>query len=169
LYVRPLKRISQCGYSRWRSRQNSVYHTTWNISLEKNAIRVFTAPGTFQRLMDLVMCGLSYESVLVYLDDLIIMASSFEQLVDRFAVVLRLLVSNLKLNCRKCNLFQRKVSFLEHIVSEAGVEVQPEKTEVVSNWPVLLNLSELRSFLGLSSYYCRFINSFSIVAAPFFC
>jgi len=40
-----------------------------------------TAPGTFQRLMDLVMCGLTYESVLVYLDDLIIIGSSFEQLV----------------------------------------------------------------------------------------
>jgi len=47
-----------------------------------------TAPSTFQRLMDLVMCGLSYESVLVYLDDLIIMATSFEQLVERLSTVL---------------------------------------------------------------------------------
>jgi len=128
-----------------------------------------TAPGTFQRLMDLVMCGLSYESALVYLDDLIIMASSFEQLVERFATVLdRLRVANLKLNCRKCNLFQRKVSFLGHIVSEAGIEVQPEKTDVVRNWPVPKNLTELRSFLGLASYYRRFLNGFSIIAAPLY-
>jgi len=128
-----------------------------------------TAPGTFQRLMDLVMCGLSYESVLVYLDDLIIMASSFEQLVERFAVVLdRLRAANLKLNCRKCNLFQRKVSFLGHVVSESGIEVQPEKTEVVRNWPVPKSLTELRSFLGLASYYRRFLEGFSIIAAPLY-
>ena len=71
-----------------------------------------SAPGTFQRLMDLVMCGLSYESVLVYLDDLIIMATSFQQLLERFEEVLRRLrAAKLKLNHRKCSLFQRKVSF----------------------------------------------------------
>jgi len=128
-----------------------------------------TAPGTFQRLMDLVMCGLSYESVLIYLDDLIIMASDFEQLVERFAVVLeRLRAANLKLNCRKCNLFQRKVSFLGHVISVAGIEAQPEKMEVVKSLPVPKNLTELRSFLGLASYYRRFIAGFSIIAAPLY-
>jgi len=69
-----------------------------------------TASGIFQRLMDLVMCGLSYDSVLIYLDDLIIMDSTFEQLVEMFTQVLkRLRAAKLKLNCKKCNLFQRKV------------------------------------------------------------
>ena len=131
-----------------------------------------TAPGTFQRLMDLVMCGLSYESVLIYLGDLIIMASTFEQLVERFTEVLkRLRAANLKLNCKKCNLFQRKLSFLGHVVSAAGDEVQPEKTEAVSNWPVPTNLSELRSFLTTNFLPIRYCLNFfnpNTTASSFF-
>jgi len=80
----------------------------------------------------------------------------------------RLRAANLKVNCRKCKLFRRKVSFLGHVISQDGIEVQPEKTEAGNNWPVPKDLTELRSFLGLASYYRRFISDFSIVAAPLY-
>ena len=80
----------------------------------------------------------------------------------------RLRAANLKLNCRKCSLFRRKVSFLGHIISAAGIEVQHEKTEIVNNWPVPTSLTELRSFLGVASYYRCFICGISIVAAPLY-
>jgi len=119
--------------------------------------------------MDLTMCGLTYESVLVYLDDLIIIANSFEQLTGRFETVLgRLRAANLKLNCSKCELFKRKVSFLGHIISGDGIEVQPEKIESVRCWPIPKSLTEVRSFLGLASYYRRFIRGFSFIAAPLY-
>ena len=103
--------------------------------------------------MDLTMCGLTYEAVLVYLDDLIFMANSFEQLMERFETVLgRLRAANVKLNCSKCELFRSKVSFLGHIISGDGIEVQPEKTETVRCLPTPKSLTEVRSFLGLASY-----------------
>ena len=88
---------------------------------------------------------------------------------EMFEVVLsRLRAANLKLNCNKCELFQRKVSFLGHIISGDGIEVQPEKSEAVRCWHKPNNLIELQFFLGLASYYRRFICGFSVVASPLY-
>ena len=65
-------------------------------------------------------------------------------------------------------MFQRRISFLGHVISEPGVEVQPEKTSAVEEWPVSCTLRELRSFLGLCSYYRKFIKSFSLIAEPLY-
>ena len=65
-------------------------------------------------------------------------------------------------------MFQRRISFLGQVISEAGVEVQPEKTSAVEEWPVPCTLRELKSFLGLCSYYRKFIWSFSLIAEPLY-
>jgi len=71
------------------------------------------APSVFQRLMDLVLCGLSYEFCLVYLDDIIIFSKSFEDHLLRLEEVFkRLRWAKLKLKPSKCSLFHRKVAFL---------------------------------------------------------
>lgn len=65
---------------------------------------------------------------------------------------------------KKCNLFQRKVKFLGHIVSENGIEPCPSKIEVIKDWPILCIVKELRSFLGIILYYRRFIKGFADIA-----
>ena len=67
---------------------------------------------------------------------------------------------------KKCCLFQRRVNFLGHVLTEPVVEVQPEKVDAVQNWPTPRNLTKLRSFVRLCSYYRRFISEFANVAAP---
>ena len=86
------------------------------------------APALFQRLMDLVLVGLTWESCLVYLDDVIVFGSSFEQHLERLSTVFdRLAEAQLKLKPSKCSLFQRRVHFLGHVVSAAGVEPDSAK------------------------------------------
>ena len=126
-----------------------------------------TAPSVFQRLMDLVLCGLTYESCLVYLDDIIVFAKEFDTHVKRLEEVFeRLRAANLKLHATKCCFFQRQVAFLGHVISQDGIGVQEEKVTAVQNWPVPRDLTEVRSFLGLCSYYRRFIAGFADIAAP---
>jgi transposase InsO family protein len=125
------------------------------------------APSQFQRLMDLVMAGLIWQACLVYLDDIIIFAPTFDLHLERLsAVFARLEGAGLKLKPSKCQLFACQVKFLGHIVSASGIEADPEKTRVVANWPRPRNLSELRSFVGLCSYYRRFVRHFASIAKP---
>ena len=82
--------------------------------------------------MDLVLVGLSWEACLVFLDDIIVFGETFEQHLKRLEAVLeRLRAAQLKLKPSKCHLFQCRVSFLGHIVSEFGIEPDPEKVEAV--------------------------------------
>ncbi len=59
-----------------------------------------------------------------------------------------------------------EVPFLRHIVSREGVGVDPAKMEAVEKWPMPINVKDVRAFLGLASYYRRYIPGFSTVAAP---
>ena len=87
------------------------------------------------------------------MNDIIVFSGDFDTHVQRLQEVLdRLRAANLKL--------------LGHVLSEAGIEVQGDKVAAVRDWPTPQNLSQLRSFLGLCSYYRRFIQGFADVVAP---
>ena len=125
------------------------------------------APGTFSRLMELVLRGLQWDRCLVYLDDIIVFGRTFGETIENLEKVFsRLRTAGLKLKAKKCHLFQEEVGFLGHIVSAEGVRCDPSKVAQVNNWEVPQTLSELRSFLGLASYYRKFIAGFATIASP---
>jgi hypothetical protein len=128
---------------------------------------LMNAPSQFQRLMDLVLAGLLWDVCLAYLDDVIVFSRDFDQHLERLAAVLdRLVKANLKLKPSKCQLFQQEVRFLGHVISANGIATDPDKVKVVEEWPRPRNLHEVRSFLGLASYYRRFVAQFAEVARP---
>src|SRR4051794_11908294 len=78
----------------------------------------------------------------------------------------RLRDAGLKLNPEKCKFVSTELTFLGHIISKEGIRTDPEKIEKVKNFPCPQNLTQLRGFLGLASYYRRFIKDFSKIANP---
>lgn len=128
---------------------------------------ITNAPSTFQRLMEKCMGDINLKEVLVYLDDLIVFSETLEQHETRLLHVLsRLKDYGLKLSLEKCCFFQTSVRYLGHIVSQRGVETDPDKLSALKTWPSPRNLKELRSFLGFAGYYRRFIKDFSKIVKP---
>ena len=80
----------------------------------------------------------------------------------------RIKQANLKLKPTKCLLFRRSVSFLGHVVSQAGIAMQAEKVQAIQDWPPCRTLTELKAFLGICGYYQRFVKDFSSIAAPLY-
>ena len=75
-------------------------------------------------------------------------------------------MSNLKLKPRKCTFGQNRVRYLGHIISQDGVATDPDKTTIVETSPVPQNVSNVRSFLGITGYYRRYVNKYSQIAEP---
>jgi len=127
------------------------------------------APATFQRLMETVLAGLTRSSCMVYLDDILVIGKSFDEHLQNLKQVFqRLRDAALRLKPAKCHLLAQQVEYLGYVVTEHGISADPKKVEAIQSFPVPSDLRSLRSFLGLASYYRRFIPSFSKIANPLF-
>ncbi|KAJ8405655.1 hypothetical protein AAFF_G00316350 [Aldrovandia affinis] len=125
------------------------------------------APATFERLMEWVLSHVPKQHCIVYLDNLLVHAGDLKgalhHLWEVFATIRQ---AGLRLNPKKWQLFRRETAFLGHVVSADGVATNPVKIAAVRNWPPPTNISNLRSFLGLASYYRRYVQDFAIIARP---
>jgi hypothetical protein len=105
-------------------------------------------PVRFELLMETVLRGLTYESCLMYLDEVIMIGRMFqEHLLNLRKVFHQVREDLLKLNPEKCQLFQKKVWYLWHAVSPEGKTTNPRKLKSIWEWSNLKNKHEIRSFL----------------------
>ena len=125
------------------------------------------APATFQRLMDLLMRGLKYNTVICYLDDLVVFSKSFSEHLTRLETVfLRLQKANLKLKTNKCFFAKQSIKFLGHIISQEGIKPSPGKIEVIEQIRPPKNQKNIKQFLGMAGFYRKFIPRFAEIAIP---
>ncbi|MGI9458903.1 MAG: RNase H-like domain-containing protein, partial [Pirellulales bacterium] len=125
------------------------------------------APSTFQRLMEVVLAGLNWKICAVYLDDVVTFSSSFEQhLTDLGQVFDALRTADLKLQPKKCQFARSSINFLGHRLSPSGISPEPQKLAAVHEIPPPTSREEVKSFMGLASYYRRFVQGFAKIADP---
>ena len=113
------------------------------------------------------MVDMNLRECLIYLDDIIIFSSSFEEHIEhQEAVFSRLKEHNLKLKASKCEFLKSQVTYLGHILSESGIETDQTMIKTTKIWPVQIATKDVHSFLGFTGYNLRFIKNFASIARP---
>ena len=125
------------------------------------------APATFQRLMNDVFRPHLDDFVLVYLDDVLIYSKTPEEHLRHLRQVFDLLrLHRLHGKLSKCEFGVHTITFLGHVLSADGIHPDPSKVSAIKDWPTPGSVADLRSFLGLSNYYRRFVKDYSKLALP---
>ncbi|GKV18307.1 hypothetical protein SLEP1_g28708 [Rubroshorea leprosula] len=125
------------------------------------------APARFMDLMNRVFGKYLDQFVVVFIDDILIYSSSPTLHEKHLRTVLETLRSErLFAKFKKCKFWLDNVAFLGHVVTKDGISVDPQKIEAVVDWKRPNSVVEIRSFLGLAGYYCRFVGDFSKIALP---
>jgi hypothetical protein len=160
------------GYHQLRIRESDVpetaFHTRYGLyEYTIMSFGLMNVPAYFMYLMNKVFMEYMDKFVVVFIDDILIYSKTEEKHEEHLRMVLEKLRANqLDTKFSKCEFWLTQVAFLGHVISAGGVSVDPGKVRDVLNWMPPTNVSEIRSFLGLASYYRRFIQDFSMIAKP---
>ena len=125
------------------------------------------APAIFMCLMNNVMHKYLDKFMVVFIDDILIYSKSKEEHEEHLKIVLQELGEHqLFAKFSKCDFFKDKIQYLGQVVTKEGIFVHPEKIQEIEDWSVPKDVTDVRSFMGITSYYQRFIEGFSRISNP---
>lgn len=125
------------------------------------------APATFQRMMNHVLRDYINKICVIYMDDILVFSTSLEEHLDNLSKIFETLNKhNLKVQLNKCNFLARETKFLGHVVTSDGLKPCPSKIEIMNKVPIPNTVKRIKSFLGLTGYYRKFIKNYSSIASP---
>ena len=150
------------------SREKTAFTTqSGHYQFRRMPFGLKSSPITFVRLMDRVLHGMLGKNVFCYIDDLIVATNTVEEHLTVMQKVLeRLNQAGLKVKLSKCNFLQKQLKYLGHTISQEGIRVNEDKVEAIKEYPVPKNVKQVKSFLGLSGFYRRFIPQYGMIATP---
>ncbi|KAG8503456.1 hypothetical protein CXB51_001429 [Gossypium anomalum] len=160
------------GYYQLRVKESDVPKTAFRTRYGHYEFLVMpfgltNAPAVFMDLMNRIFRPYLDKFVVVFIDDILIYSKDDTEHAEHLRIVLQTLRDKqLYAKFSKSEFCLREVGFLGHIVSGDGIRVDPSKISAIVDWKPPKNVTEVRSFLGLAGYYRRFVNGFSIIAAP---
>ena len=119
--------------------------------------------------MDMILSGLKWKGLLVYMDDIIIYsATPQEHLITLANTLERLANAGLKINPSKTTLVCQEVNYLGHVISAQGIHPNPDKITAIRNLKPPSNVKEVRMFLGLTGYFRKFVKAYATLAEPLY-
>lgn len=125
------------------------------------------APATFQKTMNSILKDILWKSAISYIDDIIIFSNSLEQhiihLKEFFEIIKQ---ANLTFKLSKCKIGMTELPFLGYVISHNSIKPDPEKIIKIKQFPSPTNLDTLRTFIGIISYYRRFIKDVATISEP---
>ena len=134
---------------------------------ERMPFGLCNAPATFQRLMTNCLGELNYLTCLVYLDDVIIYASTQEEHIECLQAVLKCCrFHELNLEPLKCEFFKEKIEYLGQSVSSKGVWPSRDNLKAITKYPESMTYTAIKGFIRHIGHYRRFIKGFAKIADP---
>lgn len=160
------------GYHQIRISDDDVEKTAFRTPIGHYEYRVMpfgltNAPATFQSVMNDVFREYLGKFVLVYLDDILVYSKTKDEHIGHLEIVLDLLRKHkFYAKLRKCQFLTKELLYLGHIISDKGVQPDPQKIAALGSWQKPTNVHEVRSFLGFGNYFRKFVQGYSKLVLP---
>jgi hypothetical protein len=160
------------GYHQFRIKDEDINKTSFRTRYKHYdfvfiSFGLTNAPTRFMCLMNNIFSQYLDNFFLVFIDDILVYSKMEDEHEEHLKIVLKTLRKH-KLYAKfdKCNFYQGRIQYLGHVISEEGIVVDPEKIRAIMEWHIPKDVADIRSFMGITDYYRRFIEGFYNITYP---